>query len=592
MTRVLLRLLVASAILLAAPAAASANSAGGRVTLDLPSGPAGVYVNSHSGEHLGLAPPTLHPTASQPIGLPFWTPPTWNLRPIGFTTDADQAILIAESNPTMQAIHRQYHPLQYEPLVWELAHWEIWFQYHGKTVAAVVISPSGHVTEVYTGGPATAIYARGHFGGMFDSWWIVIPFGLLFLVPFMDWRRPLRMLHLDALVLLSFGLSYLAFDQVYFKEGVWLAYPPLLYLLGRCLYIGLRRGGVTRSPLSRLPLGVLIGGVGLLVAARVILNVIDGPVMDVGYASIVGASRALHGQPIYYPGGALHYDTYGPINYLAYMPFVKLFGWDGKWDTIPAAHAATLTFDLLTVAGLLVLGKRLRPGQTGWRLGLTMSWAWCAYPFTLFGVMKNTNDGLIAMLLVWSLVAFASPVRRGLLLALAAAAKFVPAILLPLYMAGRGERGARPKLACAATFVFVAGGTVLLYLPSGGISEFYDHTIGFQLSRSDVFSIWSLYPSLSWLKVVVEIGAVGLAVALGWARHPRSMAQVAALAGALMIAVQLPALHWFYFYIVWFAPFVFVALFARDTGVPTGDGAPSEAAADERSSSATVAVAV
>jgi hypothetical protein len=30
----------------------------------------------------------------------------------------------------------------------------------------------------------------------------------------------------------------------------------------------------------------------------------------------------------------------------------------------------------------------------------------------------------------------------------------------------------------------------------------------------------------------------------------------------VIIATQLPAGHWFYFYVLWFAPFVLIALFA------------------------------
>jgi len=43
-------------------------------------------------------------------------------------------------------------------------------------------------------------------------------------------------------------------------------------------------------------------------------------------------------------------------------------------------------------------------------------------------------------------------------------------------------------------------------------------------------------------------------------RGPRTTAQVSALAAALIIAVQLPALHWFYLYIVWFLPVLIVAV--------------------------------
>jgi hypothetical protein len=37
---------------------------------------------------------------------------------------------------------------------------------------------------------------------------------------------------------------------------------------------------------------------------------------------------------------------------------------------------------------------------------------------------------------------------------------------------------------------------------------------------------------------------------------------VAALGAAVLIVVQLAATHWFYLYVVWFVPFVCVAMFA------------------------------
>ena len=50
------------------------------------------------------------------------------------------------------------------------------------------------------------------------------------------------------------------------------------------------------------------------------------------------------------------------------------------------------------------------------------------------------------------------------------------------------------------------------------------------------------------------------------------------IAAAVLIAAQLPAGHWFYLYVVWFAPFVLIALFAahfpldipRGTQIPSG----------------------
>ena len=104
----------------------------------------------------------------------------------------------------------------------------------------------------------------------------------------------------------------------------------------------------------------------VLLGVRVALN-LDSGVIDVGYASVVGADRIAHGEGIYegdfplltrpgYVGD--HGDTYGPFTYFAYVPFEYAFPWTGSWDSLPAAHAAAITFDLLTVLGLFMLGDR------------------------------------------------------------------------------------------------------------------------------------------------------------------------------------------------------------------------------------------
>jgi hypothetical protein len=280
--------------------------------------------------------------------------------------------------------------------------------------------------------------------------------------------------------------------------------------------------------------------------------------MDVAYASVLGASKILHGHSLYFASTG-HPDTYGPITYLAYVPFEAIWP-TSAWTYVPAARAATITFDLLTIGGLVLLGMRLVPGRAGKRLGLLMGWLWAACPFTVLAVVKNTNDGLVALLVVLAMLALTTPIRRGVLLGLAAAAKFFPAILLPLLMSGRRdeEHGGRKVL---AGFVIAAGVSVAVFLPPGGIKEMWDHTIGYQLTRADMFSAWALHPGLAPVKVTLELGAVGLALLLAFRpRGSRTTAQVSALAAALIIAVQLPALHWFYFYIVWFMPLVLLAV--------------------------------
>jgi hypothetical protein len=93
----------------------------------------------------------------------------------------------------------------------------------------------------------------------------------------------------------------------------------------------------------------------------------------------------------------------------------------------------------------------------------------------------------------------------------------------------------------------------------------WSHTIGFQLTRPDIFSIWALHPALSPMKLAVEAFAVMLALVVAFRpRGARTPAQVAALAAAVTIAVQLPALHWFYLYIVWFLPLLLIAVLGVD----------------------------
>ena len=121
--------------------------------------------------------------------------------------------------------------------------------------------------------------------------------------------------------------------------------------------------------------------------------------IDIGVAGVIGADRIADGAPLYegtfseIPG--LRGDVYGPANYLAYVPFVGAFGWDG-WDGTPAAHAAAIGFDLLCVAGLVALGRRLRAGAEGRALGWALAFAWVACPWTLYTMNANANDALVA----------------------------------------------------------------------------------------------------------------------------------------------------------------------------------------------------
>jgi hypothetical protein len=306
-------------------------------------------------------------------------------------------------------------------------------------------------------------------------------------------------------------------------------------------------------------------------------------VIDVGVAGVIGADRIGDGAGLYegdfaaIPG--LRGDVYGAANYLAYLPFELFLGWDGSWDGVPAAHAAAITFDLVCIAGLVALGRRLRDGDAGRGLGWALGFAWAACPWTLYTLNANANDALIAALSIGALLALGSPPARGALLAIAAAAKFGPAALVPLFATAEGEDRRRGVIIFAIAFAAVGLALTLPFLPDGGVREFYDRTLGYQATRSSPFSVWGQAPSLDFLQGPVRVGVVVLALGVGLYPRFKTPVQVAALAGAVTIALQLTATHWFYFYVVWFLPFVLVAAFAGQRQVTPGESPGARAAA-------------
>jgi hypothetical protein len=524
--------------------------------------------------------------------------------PAGRRLSANQVLAIAAALPKMRAVHAAYRGSYAGAYLKQPFHWQVSYFSRGgkKEIGQVLIDDlSGRVLEQWTGFQVAWTMARGYpgaFGRHVNALYIWLPLCLLFALPFINFRRPFSLLHLDLLVLLSLSVSLAFFNHAHIYASVPLVYPPLLYLLARMLAL-LRRprasselGEPGRAP-ARLRLLVpapwLALGVVFLLGFRIALNVTDSNVIDVGYAGVIGAQRIATDKPLYghFPADNEHGDTYGPFSYEAYVPFQQVFGWSGTWNDLPAAHAAAIFFDLLAVGLLFLLGRRTR-GPT---LGIALAYAWVSYPFTLFALESNSNDILVAAVILAALLAADWRGRlavgaRGALSALAGLTKFAPLALAPL-LATHGLRELRPSRRPLAFCLFLAGfagAAALASVPAlrhDTLHTIYERTFVYQDNRGSPFSVWGLY-GLHSLQRAVEIAAVALAVLLAVLPRRPDLVGLAAAAAAAIIATQLGIEHWFYLYIPWFFPLVMLALLGRLSDPPSP--APGVASAPARSS--------
>lgn len=488
--------------------------------------------------------------------------------------------------------------------VWEV---KVWAEGDaGQIVRAKVEDDSGRVTEAWTGPQVAWSMARGSkgsFGRSINDSAIWFGLSAAFFVGLANWRRPLSLRNLDLLVLLSFSASWWFFNEGEIFTSVPLAYPPLVYLLGRMAWIGSRGRTSPSQPLW--PVWLLAAATVFLAGFRIGLNVSDSNVIDVGFASVVGAQRIagqgespyghmpnMEGEECGEPDAngrvrdriqtngrcetsVARGDTYGPVTYIAYIPGYLAFGWSGKWDNevgvsfgnLPAAHFTSIAVDILAMLGMFLLGRHF--GGTGF--GVALAFAWAAYPFTQYVSSSNSNDAVMPLLLIYGLLLVASPPGRGLLLGLASWAKFAPLLLVPLW--ATYPHGARARLTAIRFGLGFLLATVLAFLilflepnPLSAAGTFWDRTFGWQLDRASPFSIWDWgryrYPDLSAVQIALQGLLIVSAVAVAFLPGIRTPLQLAALSAALLIGFEIVLTHWFYLYIPWFFPFVAFAVLA------------------------------
>ncbi|HEY2180359.1 MAG TPA: hypothetical protein VGH09_01670 [Solirubrobacteraceae bacterium] len=579
------------------PAGVAASAAGSTASATGASTPTGTASSPSSSSSTTAA----NPDAPVPV-------PASDTPPAGRRLSANQVLAIAERLPKVRGVRRRYPGSYGGAYLKQAFHWQVsYFSKNGKIEIAQVIldDTSGRVLEQWTGFQVAWTMARGYkgaFGRHVNALYIWLPLCFLFFAAFFDFRRPLRLLHLDLLVLLSFSASLAFFNHGDIYQSVPLTYPPMLYLLARMLAITRRRSRARDAGPLRLlvPAPWLALGIVFLVGFRIALNVTDSNVIDVGYAGVIGAQKVVHSKQLYghWPSDNEHGDTYGPVNYEAYVPVEQLFGWSGKWDDLPAAHAASIIFDLLALALMFLIGRRVR----GPSLGVALAYAWAAFPFTLYALESNSNDTLVAVLVLGAILAatyrgrLATPLR-GAFAVLAGLTKFAPLALAPLLAThGLGDqpsRRARARQLASFALAFLAVGALVAIpaLSHDSLHTIYERTFAYQADRGSPFSVWGLYGGLGGVQAAVQIVAIALAVALAVLPRRDDLVGLAAASGAVIIAVQLGIDHWFYLYIPWFFPLVMIALLGRYGSKRPASSPLAEPAYTPRFHSVTVAPA-
>jgi hypothetical protein len=506
----------------------------------------------------------------------------------GRRLSANQVLRIAEVLPKVRHERAKYPGSYGGAYLKGPGRWQVsYFSRKGMEIAQVYIADSNSkVLEQWTGFQVPWTMARGYpgaFGRHVNALYIWLPLCLLFFLGLCDWRRPFSLFHLDLLVLLSFSVSLAFFNNARIYASVPLVYPPLLYLLARMLALLRTRGG-RHMPRVRMPPAVLLVGLVFLIGFRIGLNITDSNVIDVGYAGVIGAQRIADGEPLYgaWPSDNEHGDTYGPVNYEAYVPFQQIFGWSGRWDDLPAAHAFAIFCDLLAIGLLFLLGRRVR----GPSLGIALAYAWVAYPFTLYALESNSNDVFVGALVLAALFFATSAPARGMLAALAGLSKFAPLALTPLLAThGLGQlpslrRKALALMLFAGAFLLTAALVLIPAFTHDSLHTIYERTFVYQSNRNSPFSVWGLYGLHGW-ETVVEAAAVAFAVLIALVPRRADVVGLAAACAAVLIATQLGIEHWFYLYIPWFFGLVMLALLG---GPPAQEALPpTEARAAEQS---------
>ncbi|MFL5894923.1 MAG: hypothetical protein ACJ76Z_07385, partial [Thermoleophilaceae bacterium] len=288
-------------------------------------------------------------------------------------------------------------------------------------------------------------------------------------------------------------------------------------------------------------------------------------ILDIGYASMAGATKLLHGVlPYGHLVGVTHGDTYGVLMYAWYVPAALVAPVSDPYDVVDGALWTAAAAVIATGWALSsITGRRLTVAAAG------VAAAWFAHPAVVRTGAGGANDVVLAAVVAVAL-ASSGTTRRTAALTAGIWSKLVPLVLVPPQLAAAGREGSRRAVAGLAAVSAAALAILFAFGGSGGLHAML-HGLAFQNVRSSTHSLWVLTGLERVRPAAVAAACLMVVAATVVAARDRGLRddlrRTAALWASLLIAVELAANYWSPSFMPWFYPLVLIALFSPRPGV-------------------------
>jgi hypothetical protein len=385
----------------------------------------------------------------------------------------------------------------------------------------------------------------------------------------------------DLAALAALTLTIWTVNSRFFGWTMILGVALMAYLLGRCLFVGVKEG-VDFAPEFLIDFGENSSKLLPLIAAAVgvvavMVTIPGGITGDVSDASMSGATQILSGTMPYghIMDGIVHGDTYPLFAYVLYAPAALIWPVHSLFDNLDGG----LWIAAIALIAAAIAMYRAGRDAAGEEFGLRHAAAWLIFPPVLVTASAGSNDLATAALVAWSVATFAHAGRTSWWMSAAAWAKVAPVFVLPLWLAR--FRGAELKRALIPPVALTVAMLALLLALGGtdGVHKMVE-AIAFQSDRGAQLSFW-VVTGTPVLQIVVQAAGFALAVAAAvavWTSESLalSLVRLSALGAAVLLAFQIGASYWSYAYLPWVYPLIAVALLwpGKATRLRRSDGSP------------------